>query len=108
MTFEGKNFDILSGLSAPVIYSLYFVARKRSKSVLTGWTIIRLGLLINIVTNAVLSLPSAFQQFAFDQPNIAILYFPFVFLPCLLVPLVLFSHLVALNQLLATNVPRVS
>ena len=108
MTFEGRNLDILSGLSAPIIYYFYFVAHKPSKSVLIGWNVICLGLLVNIVTNAVLSLPGVFQQFAFDQPNIAILYFPFVFLPCLLVPLVLFSHLAALKQLLATDVPRVN
>ncbi|RYF69179.1 MAG: hypothetical protein EOO39_18070 [Cytophagaceae bacterium] len=108
MTFEGRNFDILSGLSAPIIYYLYFVARKVSKPVLIGWNVICLGLLVNIVTNAILSLPSVFQQFAFDQPNIAILYFPFVLLPGLLVPLVLFSHLAALRQLLATSTTPVT
>jgi len=33
------------------------------------WNFVCLGLLLNIVINALLSLPSAFQQFAFDQPN---------------------------------------
>src|ERR1700712_373110 len=28
MRFEGRNFDILSGLSAPIIYYLYFVSKK--------------------------------------------------------------------------------
>jgi hypothetical protein len=59
-----------------------------------------LGLLINIVVNAALSAPSVVQQFAFEQPNIAILYFPFNLLPAVIVPLVLFSHLAAIRQLL--------
>jgi hypothetical protein len=57
------------------------------------WNWICLALLLNIVVRAVLSAPSPIQQFAFDQPNIAILHFPFVFLPGFIVPAVLFCHL---------------
>jgi hypothetical protein len=65
------------------------------------WNFICLGLLINIVVNAVLSAPSVFQQFAFGQPNTAILYFPFVWLPCCVVPLVLLAHLTSIRKLLS-------
>jgi hypothetical protein len=54
---------------------------------------------LNIVVNAALSAPVPFQQFAFDQPNIAVLYFPFVWLPGFIVPLVLFAHLAAIQKL---------
>jgi glycerol-3-phosphate acyltransferase PlsY len=57
-------------------------------------------LLLNIVVNAVLSLPYPFQQFAFDQPNVAVLYFPFTWLPCFIVVIVLYSHLAAIRKLL--------
>ena len=40
------------------------------------------------------------QQFAFSQPNIAILYFPFSLLPACVVPLVALAHLVAIRRLL--------
>ena len=40
-----------------------------------------LALLVNIVGNAILSAPFQFPQFAFDQPNHAVLYFPFIWLP---------------------------
>ncbi|MBS1917332.1 MAG: hypothetical protein JST87_13725 [Bacteroidetes bacterium] len=100
MTFEGRNFDILAGLSAPFIYYFGFVKKAIGNKVLIAWNIICLLLLFNIVINAVLSAPFPFQQFAFDQPNIAILYFPFVWLPCCIVPLVLFSHLATMRQLL--------
>ncbi|MBK7307563.1 MAG: hypothetical protein IPI88_11360 [Chitinophagaceae bacterium] len=100
MTFEGRNFDILAGLTAPVIFYFGYVKNKLGKTVLLLWNFICLGLLLNIVINAVLSAPSNFQQFAFEQPNTAILYFPFVWLPCCIVPLVLLAHLVCIRKLL--------
>jgi hypothetical protein len=63
------------------------------------WNLVCLGLLLNIILNAVLSAPVPFQKFAFDQPNIAVLYFPFVWLPSCVVPLVLLSHLAAIRKL---------
>jgi hypothetical protein len=99
MTFEGRNFDILSGITAPFIYYFGFVTKRLPRKVILIWNVICLLLLINIVVNAILSAPFRFQQFAFDQPNIALLYFPFVWLPSIIVPLVLFSHLASIRQL---------
>lgn len=100
MTFEGRNFDILAGISAPIAYYFVFVKHNMSKKKLLVWNIICLGLLLNIVVNAILSVPLPFQQFAFEQPNVAIFYFPFNLLPSVIVPLVLFSHLVVIRKLL--------
>jgi hypothetical protein len=100
MTFEGRNFDIFSGISAPVLYYLVFVKINLSKSILLIWNFICLALLFNIAVNALLSVPGAFQQFAFEQPNVAIITFPFIFLPSVLVPLVLFSHLAVIRRVL--------
>jgi hypothetical protein len=99
MTFEGRNFDILCGLTAPVIYYFGYVKNVLGRKVLLGWNIICLLLLANIVVTAVLSAPFPSQKLAFDQPNIAMLYFPFVWLPCFVVPAVLFAHLVAVRRL---------
>ncbi len=100
MTFEGRNWDIISGLTAPLIYYYGFVINKLSKSILIGWNIVCLGLVLNVMINGILSVPSPIQQFAFEQPNIAILYFPFVLLPAVIVPVVIFVHLVSLRRLL--------
>ncbi|MEJ7682166.1 MAG: hypothetical protein WKG06_30810 [Segetibacter sp.] len=81
MTFEGRNFDIFAGLTAPIIFYLGFIKRQLSRKLILIWNFICLLLLFNIVINAVLSAPFPFQKFAFDQPNIAILYFPFNWLP---------------------------
>ncbi|MBK7123468.1 MAG: hypothetical protein IPH68_12045 [Chitinophagaceae bacterium] len=103
MTFEGRNFDIMAGLTAPVVYYFGFVKPIFSKTFLLFWNIICLGLVLNIVVHAVLSAPSAFQQFAFEQPNTAIFYFPFVWLPCCVVPLVLLAHFAAIRKLTLRN-----
>ncbi|HMG82086.1 MAG TPA: hypothetical protein VK559_03545 [Ferruginibacter sp.] len=103
MTFEGRNFDMLAGLSAPVIYYFGYIKNTIGKNILIGWNFICLGLLLNIVIIAVLSAPFSFQQFGFEQPNIAIFYFPFIWLPCCVVPLVLFSHLISLKHLLTRS-----
>lgn len=100
MTFEGRNFDILSGLTAPIIWYFGFVKKSISPKIILLWNFICLGLLLNIVANAILSAPFPIQQFAFDQPNIAVLYFPFVWLPGCVVPLVLLSHLVVIRKLI--------
>lgn len=100
MTFEGRNFDILAGITAPFIYYFGFIKKQISKNLLLSWNVIGIFLLFNIVANAILSAPTPLQQLAFEQPNIAVLYFPYVWLPCCLVPLVLFSHLVTIRHLL--------
>lgn len=99
MTFEGQNFDILVGLTAPIIYYFGFVRKSWPKKVLLFWNIASLILLANIVTTAVMAAPTPFQQIAFNQPNMGVLYFPFIWLPTFIVPFCLFSHLVALRQL---------
>lgn len=103
MTYEGINFDILSGITAIFVYWFAFRGGKINKPVLLIWNFLALGLLINIVVHALLSLPSPFQQMAFDQPNRAILYFPFVWLPTVVVPIVLFSHLISIRQLIKNH-----
>ena len=80
---------------------LVFEKQLASKKLLLIWNFIGLALLLNIVINAILSAPTLFQQFAFEQPNVAILKFPIVWLPSFIVPVVLLSHLVAIRRLLA-------
>jgi hypothetical protein len=103
MTFEGRNFDILCGLTAPVIYYFGYIKNALGKKVLLGWNIICLLLLVNIAVTAVLSAPFPFQKFGFEQPNVALFYFPFVWLPCLIVPAALMAHLVSIRQLLKNS-----
>jgi len=105
MTFEGRNFDILSGITAPIIYWLAVNQKKVNKKLLVAWNIAALLLLLNIVINAALSVPTPFQQFAFDQPDVAVLMFPYVWLPSVVVPIVLYAHVVSLMKLIKAPAP---
>lgn len=100
MTFEGRNFDILAGLTAPIIYYFGYQKQRLSRNVLLLWNVVCVLLLLNVVIHAIFALPSSFQQIAFDQPNIAVLHFPFIWLPSVVVPLVMFSHFVCIYKLL--------
>jgi hypothetical protein len=103
MTFEGRNFDILSGITAPIAAWYCFRNGQLKNKLLVAWNFICLALLLNIVFYAVLSAPFTFQKFAYEQPNVAVLFFPFVWLPSCIVPIVLFSHLVAIKRLTKGN-----
>jgi hypothetical protein len=100
MTFEGRNFDVLSGITAPII--AWLAAREKiSRPLLIGWNIICLLLLINIVTIAILSTPSPVRVFMNEPANTAVAYFPISWLPGFLVPLAYTLHFFSLKQLLA-------
>lgn len=92
MTFEGRNFDIVIGISAPIIGLLYFKNRI-GKTGLIAWNIVGLFLILFIFFNGVLSGELPFQQFGFDQPNRAVTYFPFILLPAVIVPIVIWTHI---------------
>lgn len=104
MTFEGRNFDILSGLTAPIVFWLAFRGGKTNRPLLIVWNILALALLANIVSTAVMAIPSPMQRLALDQPNIAVLYFPFNWLPSVVVPIVFFAHLASLWKLFKNKV----
>lgn len=106
MSFEGINFDIVSGITAP--FAAIFLLRQGSfhrKSAI-AWNVIALGLLVDVVYHALLSTPYPFQKYGFDQPNIAVFYLPYIWLPAFVVPAVFFSHLVSLVQLFSPSTDR--
>jgi hypothetical protein len=98
MTFEGVNFDIFAGITVPLIILGYFVKNWFSDSFVMAWNFICLGLLLAIVVNAILSVPTAFQTKGFEQPNVAILHFPYIWLASYIVPVVIFAHLVSIKR----------
>jgi hypothetical protein len=92
-----KALTIIHIVRIPVEIVLYWLFI--GKVVPELMNVISLGLLLNVVANGMLSAPTPFQQFGFEQPNIAVLHFPFMFLPACIVPIILFSHLSSIRQL---------
>lgn len=100
MTFEGFNFDILSGILAlPVGYLL---SRKKSyaSQLAIAYNVIGLLLLLNILVIAVLSMPTPFRYFQNEPANTLVAQFPFILLPGILVPIAYTMHIFSLRQLL--------
>jgi len=100
MTFAGRNFDIIAGITAPFIAYWGIKKGKIGRTGLLIWNVAMLALLINIIVNALLAAPTPVQQFAFDTPNYGVLFFPYNWLPAFIVPVVFFGHLVSIKQLM--------
>lgn len=101
MTFEGSNFDIIAGITAPFVGVFMISERSKKRIAAILWNLLSLGLLVHIVVMAISYTPYFYEQVVGGEAqNIAIFYFPFVLLPTVVVPIVFFSHLVTLNQLI--------
>ena len=102
MSFEGRNWDILAGLTAPLVALL--IARKALPNWgLLLWNLVSLGLLTNIVVIALLSMPTPFRVFLNEPANTFITTLPYIWLPTLLVPAALFGHLLVFRRLLTAK-----
>ncbi len=99
MTYDGTNFDIFSGISAALLLPWLRSARPPGRVVLLVWNLVCLALLANVVGTAVLSIPSSVQRLHFEQPNVLVTAVPWVLLPAVLVPVVLWAHVAALVRL---------
>jgi hypothetical protein len=98
LTYEGANFDIVAGLSAPVVAWLT-ASRRLSSRLALAWNVFGLVLLANIVVRAILTTP-ALQALVTEVPNRALGMFPFTFIPGLMAPLALTLHVFAIRALL--------
>lgn len=99
MTFEGRNLDVLTGLTAPLVaYFCYGHGRSRNWLAVV-WNLAGLALLANILTIAILSMPTPFRVFMNEPANTIVTYFPIIFLPAVLVPLAYTMHFFSLRRI---------
>jgi hypothetical protein len=105
MTFEAGNLDILVGVTAPLIWWA-FSSGKVGGTGLLVWNSLSLLSVLNAFTRAILSAPFRFQRFAFDQPTVAVLHFPFILLPAFIVPVAILCHLVVFKKLSGPAMPQ--
>ena len=99
MTFDGMKFDIVAGVTAPLVAIFGIRHRKLSRKLLLAWNLVSLFLLLNIIIMSVLSAPLPFQVFGMEQPNIAVFYFPYALLPTVILPVVLFAQVLSIIKL---------
>lgn len=102
LTFEGRNFDVVVGLTAPVI-AVALARRWIGTRVVVAWNILSICVLANIVVMAVTSIPGPLHLSWPGPANTIVAEFPYIWLPTFLVPIALFGHIVSLRQLLGVN-----
>jgi hypothetical protein len=97
MTFYGHNYDIIIGATAPLVAYFGYYKKRLSPNLLAAWNILGIALLLNVVITGIGASPSPMQGWDFNQPNYAVLHFPFQWIPSFIVPAVMLSHLLALR-----------
>ncbi|MEJ8756723.1 hypothetical protein WG947_06940 [Pontibacter sp. H259] len=92
MTFEGRNFDVLTGITAPIFAWICYGQGRKLHKLAIAWNIAGLVLLLDIVITAILSAPVPFRVFMNEPANTLVAEFPIVLLPSFLVPLAFAMH----------------
>jgi hypothetical protein len=103
MTFEGRNYDILVGFTAPFIAWLAFTRGWVSPGPVIFWNVFGIVVLANVVVIGFLSAPTRFQQFFEGPPNEMVGHFPFVWLVSFVVPLAFLGHLLSGNWVIGAR-----
>lgn len=98
LTYLGRNFDILTGLTA--IPVAWLAARGRApRWLLTAWNWVGLALLLNVVGVALTSMPGPFRLFMNEPSARFIADFPYIFVPTVFVTTALFGHVLLFRRL---------
>ncbi|WP_051664075.1 hypothetical protein [Dyadobacter crusticola] len=103
ITLQGGNLDIVAGLTAPAIYYFGVLKEKIKWQLMVCWNVLGLGLTVSVALKFIASAAFIPQNLTFEQPNIALSHFPFVFLPGIIMPLIICSHLAAIRLLVKSN-----
>lgn len=103
MTFEGLNYDILTGLSAPLVAYYALSQNKWPRITAVLWNLAGLLLVTNIFLVAFLSTPGPLRQFFNEPPNTLVAYFPYVWLPAFIVPFAYLMHILSIKQIVKFN-----
>ncbi len=100
-TFEGYNYDILIGLTAPIIGYLAFQKKWLSEHALLIWNIVGILVLASVIVIAMTSF-FAPQLWGSETPLIAkeFTILPYLLLASFLAPSALFMHSLSIVQLL--------
>jgi hypothetical protein len=91
MTWNGLNFDVLSGIGALAVASMAWRGQA-SRRLISLWNWLSFALLLNIGWIAVTSLPTPLRVFTDEPPLTLPASFPYVWLPAFLVQAALFGH----------------
>lgn len=107
LTYDGANFDLLIGLSAPVVAWLLLTGRLAPRGAI-AWSVIGIAMLVNVVVLSILTTPGPTHFITSDVANQAVTLFPYTFIPGLLAPLAVLLHVLAIRNLRSNQPSHVS
>lgn len=105
LSYSGYNFDIVTGIGALVLFALHKLSVRVSLSIVWAWNIFGSLCLVVIYIIAIASSPLV-RAFGDEPQNLItwVLYFPYVWLPVVLLMIGVSSHIIITRQLLAKAV----
>lgn len=98
MSYSGLNFDIVTGTTALVL-GIVLAVRRVPLVWVRAWNALGVLLLLNILSIALLSAPTPMRLFTNEPANVWITWFPFVWLPAILVQAAVIGHLLIIQRL---------
>ena len=99
MSYSGRNFDIVSGITALAL-GAWLATGRRSRVLVAIWNVLGVALLANILAVAMLSAPTPFRVFMNEPANTWITRAPWVWLPAVMVLAAIMGHALVFRWLL--------
>jgi hypothetical protein len=105
MTFYGRNFDILAGITAIMLaIRLRRDGEESLRPIVLGWNVMGLCLVTAVLAHGMLSVPYPFQLLHLSVPTFVVASFPVVWLATVLVPIAYLLHIVSIRRCLAGRI----
>jgi len=95
MTMEGKNFDVLIGITAPFVAYYWFKSKKWYRPLTLVWNLVGLFFILNTLYSLFYQMPGANDM---DVQNDLLFSFPFIWMPSFLAPFGIFLHLLSIRK----------
>jgi hypothetical protein len=104
MTYYGRNFDILEGLTA-VVLAVWLKRRGETplRLVVLVWNCLGLSLITVVLVHGLLSVPYPSQLLHLSIPTFVIASFPVVWLLTVLVPIAYLLHFISIRRCLTSR-----
>jgi hypothetical protein len=98
MSFAGRNFDIVTGVTA-LLLGIWLATGRNPPRLVFAWNTMGVTLLANILIVALLSAPTPFRRFMNEPANTWVTHAPWVWLPAAMVPLAILGHILVYRRL---------
>jgi hypothetical protein len=104
MTYNGHNFDIVTGVLALIFAAAVYLGRideRVQRAAAAGFNLVGLGLLLTVASIAVRSTPGPLRTYDNEPPVLLVAYAPYTWILSICVAGALFGHVLLFRWLAA-------